>query len=185
MVLGPQLAGASVRPHPHPHPHPHSRIIIACAGPHGYLRVIKPWQKCRWNEHRVVWNVSGPPGPPGRPGRPGRPGPQGPPGPMGSQGPIGPPGPASTQVVTSDSGSLANRTGLFTVIARCPAGTIATGGGYTANFPGSQLFLNTNEPDPSSGQPTGWRVGLDLGATGVANGSSLFFTAYAVCAPGT
>ena len=53
---------------------------------HGYIRIVRPNERCRWNEARLPLNLQGPPGPPGARGPQGPPGPQGPSGPGGGGG---------------------------------------------------------------------------------------------------
>jgi hypothetical protein len=66
-----------------------SGVLYACVdkdsrgNPHGYVRIVRPGDKCNRNEARLTLNTAGTPGPAGPPG------PQGPPGPMGPEGPSG------------------------------------------------------------------------------------------------
>jgi hypothetical protein len=53
---------------------------------YGYIRIVRPYERCFWNEARLPLNLGGPPGPVGPPGPPGPPGPRGPEGPPGSGG---------------------------------------------------------------------------------------------------
>jgi hypothetical protein len=65
-------------------------VLSACVDrdrrgdPYGYIRIVRPGDRCRWNEVRLPLNLGGTPGPAG---------PQGPPGPAGPRGPRGPEGP--------------------------------------------------------------------------------------------
>lgn len=76
-----------------------ARVLYACihkdrrdGDVHGYIRIVLPGERCRWNEVRVRLNVAGSPGPPGPAGPKGETGAVGPTGPPGATGPQGPPG---------------------------------------------------------------------------------------------
>lgn len=79
--------------------------------------------------------LGGPQGPPGIAGPDGPTGPPGPPGPQGPSGPMGPI-PPSGYATTIEHASIA-QPGFLSVTARCPAGTLAIGGGYVGYALGS------------------------------------------------
>jgi hypothetical protein len=93
--------------------------------------------------------IPGPRGPDGDPGDRGPPGVAGPDGPAGGPGPTGPKGligpmgaiPASGYVVIEASPLNSVSSGLATAKARCPAGRIALGGGYTVKNASGQEVL--------------------------------------------
>jgi hypothetical protein len=79
-------------------------------------------------------------------------------GPQGSAGPPGPAGFASIKQVTEQI-QLPNGAAVG-LIAPCPAGTVATGGGgIVGTGGGAGLVLSQSEPSPANGgTPTGWTV---------------------------
>ncbi len=110
-------------------------------------------------EQAITWNQAGQPGATGAPG------------PAGPAGPAGPPGPAGVsgyQVVRDNGIPTPSGTSTFTV--NCPAGDVATGGGFQG--PGATL----NESYPSAGGG-GWTVTVT--ASGPVPGESAM--EYAVC----
>jgi Collagen triple helix repeat (20 copies) len=139
----------------------------------------------------------GPVGPPGPQGEPGPTGPAGPPGPKGDtgatgpqgvQGVPGPPGPpgASPKVtwivslpltIAAAGSKEAPTTALGT--ARCPAGTVVTGGGVSAGWDdGWQLSITVVQSAPLL-DGDGWRVTVRNHGT-----TSQRFQVYAGCVEG-
>ena len=104
----------------------------------------------------------GPPGPPGEPGE------------RGLQGERGPSGAtnvtvrttATTITITCPGGTRDCRQ-YETLTARCEPGERATGGGYgagrnsTSGATASHESYLENRPDPQTGTPTGWTVGME------------------------
>ncbi|MGW5666212.1 collagen-like protein [Streptomyces sp. NPDC003758] len=167
--------------------------IQGCVNSSGHLRLAEEGSACRPDERSVTWaqkgeqgpagpkgdtGAQGPAGPAGQQGETGPQGPAGQAGQTGPQGPAGAPGLAGVHVVTvsKDVGSL----DMVDVDATCPAGEIATGGGWylpgtTAQSYGSELHSN---PILSGTTPVGWTVGFLNG------GYEPHYTAsvYAICA---
>lgn len=116
----------------------------------GQLRLIDveatPAQTCRTNETQVSWNQQGPKGEQGIQGIQGVQGDQGIPGvkgdqgvkgdtgPQGPKGDTGAPGPNTLgrKHVVGETKAFAPGGQFTTVVASCPAGEIATGGGFNA-----------------------------------------------------
>jgi len=108
--------------------------------------------------------VQGEPGPTGPTGRPGVPGPQGMqgiPGPQGVPGPQGAPGLSGYEIVTVDSEFDSSATKVL--VADCPAGKVALGGGADI-FPSladpnretAPVVLRASSPSIGNGVPAGW-----------------------------
>jgi hypothetical protein len=110
--------------------------VTACTSKAGVVRVLGPHVRCRQNEKRVRWNLSGPAGAHGESGVAGRTGPAGPSGPRGETGPAGPAGPSGPR---GEAG---------------PAGPPGQGDGVPDNVTlgGKRVLL----PDGGSGSAT-WR----------------------------
>ena len=126
-------------------------VIRACVNnQNGKVRIVSRAGSCRGNEHVISWNVQGPPGSPGA---------------------------IETHVAftneTLDPGELA------LVIARCPAGEIATGGGFGSNS-GLIRVIGSEPIPPIGGSPTAWGVN----ALNTSPGLEIQSVAYVVCATG-
>jgi hypothetical protein len=122
----------------------------------------------------------GPKGDQGEPGPQGATGANGPEGPAGPQGPQGPAGFSDVKVV-----SATNTKGAFdfftTVDAHCPAGKVATGGGYEhTDYWALHVIDSKPKFNESTGVPTGWTVHAVLHAP--IEGPGWFVTSYAICA---
>ena len=121
----------------------------------GTLRVIDASvTKCKSTETSLNWSQQGVPGPQGDPGQPGQTGPQ------GEQGEPGAPGGlAGYEQIRANSGETTDR--FKQVIAECPAGKVAVGGGAEArNVDGSfinipEVVLDGSFPPPSSARWVG------------------------------
>ncbi len=74
--------------------------IYACVGYRGDVRLVWQYERCRPNEIRTSWNVTGPAGPTGATGPMGPAGPQGAKGDTGATGAQGPVGPAGANGVS-------------------------------------------------------------------------------------
>jgi hypothetical protein len=119
----------------------------------------------------------------GAQGSPGAPGRQGTPGPAGPAGPTGPGGTSSLAIALGDTRFLCAGGGpagcdVGVSEARCPAGMVATGGGY--EYEQNAPVNNVVPINSSNSDGTGWIVGL-------INYSAINadFFAVAHCAPGT
>ncbi len=123
----------------------------------GQLRVIDSdaGQACRPSELPLSWSQTGPQGPQG---------PQGPVGPQGPQGPTGPQGPAGangvsgyeTVTVCSPADCGGNLDDTKAVIAHCPAGKQALGGGANVDVL-PVVAINTSIAYPlGSSSPDEW-----------------------------
>jgi hypothetical protein len=99
-------------------------------------------------------------------------GPAGQTGPQGTQGTKGDPGANGATSVVVRSTFFAAAVGQV----NCNAGERATGGGVTGDLTG--YYVNTNEPTPKTGTPTGWKGGTRL----ISNGAAGNGTVYVVCA---
>lgn len=104
----------------------------------GVLRVVdaQGGQKCLPAEKPLAWNQSASPGPQGAPGPKGDPGTPGPKGDPGAPGVKGPAGPAGADGVSGyeivESNGVATPGQSVAVIAHCPGGKFAIGGGFRA-----------------------------------------------------
>lgn len=175
-------------------------VIHACLSPPGTVRVIDTdaGQTCRSNETPLDWNQQGLPGPQGVPGSAGVQGPAGPAGPKGDTGPAGPQGPpgqtgpAGAQGLqgpqgvqgppgppgsTTLSGQSVVQNSIFvapqasaSVIAFCPTGMVATGGGFENS---GGLIVTSSIPIP---QLAGWNVSVQNQTT-----NRVAFNTWAVC----
>lgn len=119
----------------------------------------------------------------GRRGKKGSEGPNGPEGPSGPTGPDGPPAGASVQVVNEpctfpDVGGIGATDGCE---ASCPAGYVATGGGYQmgANFFDNLGRVTGSRPVQNGDDlPSGWITEVEyFTVTGFS------ITTYAICVP--
>jgi hypothetical protein len=129
----------------------------------------------------------GPPGPAGPTGATGAQGPQGEMGPAGAdgqvgavgpQGPMGPQGPAGPTNLTTVGGPVVvlppSVGGRGISVVTCPAGKLATGGGYAfAPSTLANVFINVNAP----AGPNAWRVEVVNNSTAVG----IQFQAVAQC----
>ncbi len=119
--------------------------------------------------------VDGAPGAPGDPCLPANPACVGPTGPPGVDGEAGPAGGLSGRVIVSDSTTVGF--GEYLVDVSCPAGTLVTGGGATANaFSAGSIAISRSFPHETSFQ-SGWRA---YGANTTT--AQVTFTVYAICA---
>jgi hypothetical protein len=130
-------------------------------------------------------SVQGPRGLTGPAGSLGPQGPQGPQGPAGSQGATGIPGPqgpagatdVTVRTVAREPGVTGD--GFYSLAPDCHLGERATGGGAAVwNYLAKYATIAYSIPDPSSGTPTGWYVGVH---TAVADDDA-YVQAYVVCA---
>jgi hypothetical protein len=116
----------------------------------------------------------------------GQTGPAGAPGERGSDGAPGSPGISGLHIVTADS--AADTTNPKVVVAPCPSGEAAVGGGgqVFTTVPAQQDALRTSGPvvggdtQPTSGVPTGWRVNAVQDTADTTNAWTA--RAYALCA---
>ena len=143
----------------------------------GQLRVVGPDQHCKKNETAIQWNMTGPQGPPGPQGPAGPAGPQGPAGlkgdtgpagpaglngdtgpagPAGPQGPQGPPGPDLQDLKVVEVLSDLNSDNTKTVLALCPDGMQAIGGGAALSAPDNVAIQMTDFYLDGSGNRAGW-----------------------------
>lgn len=124
----------------------------------------------------------GEPGPKGDTGEAGPQGEQGEQGPKGDQGEPGPQGPAGfsdIEVVSSTSTKAAYFDYFTTVDANCPAGKVATGGGFEhTDYAALHVIYSKPKFDAATGVPTGWTVHVVLHAP---SETDWFATAYATC----
>ena len=83
---------------------------------------------------------------------------------------------SSTVFVTSISGAPAHTTEF--AFAECPAGKVATGGGFSDGYDGDVVVASfpNNNGDPGVHPPTNWEVGIN-NTTGTAHE----FVVYVVC----
>jgi hypothetical protein len=82
---------------------------------------------------------------------------------MGAIGPVGPAGAkgerGATGAAASTSVSVASASdSKLTVVASCPAGNVATGGGFAINSSNGNQVVASQPVVGASGQPTGWSV---------------------------
>lgn len=127
---------------------------------------------------------AGPQGEQGPKGETGDPGLQGPAGPAGPQGPAGPRGSAgfSNVKVVSVTNDKTLIDFFTTVDANCPAGKVATGGGFEhTDYSGLDVIYSKPKFDAATGVPTGWTVHVVLRVPIVDMGG-WSATAYAICA---
>lgn len=166
-------------------------VIYACYVPNsGTLYRIKaedPTETCKSPGHiEIQWEVEGPQGaqgPQGPMGPQGPAGPAGPVGPAGPQGPQGPAGPAGAQGPAGTAGASGYEVVSVmvenpfiqldeVVIAQCPAGKKALGGGHIMN----PAVGRVGHSRPHNNN-TAWYVYVDnLG------GNTPFVSAWAICA---
>lgn len=151
----------------------------------GQMRFVSDPADCLNSETSISWNQSGIPGPAGPSGIPGPAGLSGIPGPAGPSGIPGPAGPSGglsgVTYAIADSTTADQRDAAAT--AQCPAGTLATGGGWTmlgiigagSNLDSFLVIANA----PTNG--TGWQVSIKRsGAAG--NGRAWGLRTFAICA---
>ncbi len=171
--------------------------IRACANTSGLVKVIGPGASCLPNETPLSWNIQGVPGPKGETGATGLRGETGATGPAGPQGetgatglrgetgatgPAGPPGPTALTGwlprVTSNQ-VFVNPGERVEGTVTCPAGKVATGGGYILNFP-TVTGLVVTASGPNFLDPTIWEV-----STYNAANIRLSFQVFVVCFNGS
>jgi hypothetical protein len=136
----------------------------------GQVRIVDSADACKSNETAIDWNVTGPAGPAGPPGPSGAAGPkgdagpagpQGPQGPQGSQGPEGPQGPAGpglSDLQVAEELSELNSDNTKVVLALCPAGTQAVGGGASIGGPDQVALADSDFYVDLYGNRVGWLV---------------------------
>jgi Collagen triple helix repeat (20 copies) len=157
----------------------------------GQVRIVPATEACKSNETAIQWNVTGPPGPAGPQGPAGSPGPQGPKGEDGAEGPAGPPGPAGPQGDTGPQGpqgpdgpqgpegpqgpagpgltdlqvveqlSDLNSEETKVVLALCPAGSQAIGGGASVGGPNQVALAGSDFYVDLFGNRIGWLARAD------------------------
>jgi hypothetical protein len=141
----------------------------------GVLRVINAenGEPCRFNEHPLNWNQSGPTGPTG---------------PTGPRGPTGPTGPGG--FVSLSRNTFAGLTaGEYVVSALCPSGTVAgpvyaqasVASAYTQRDNVNNGMAATGTPDNTGTMHFGLSVTTNL----VLNSSCADQTAYGLARPNT
>lgn len=131
----------------------------------GSIYMVNVGDTCQKGYTPINWNQVGPQGP------------QGPTGPQGPQGPQGPAGP--TQTLTSIQVYSVNdaiSTGAGGAEARCPTGTLVTGGGYET-LQAADLATYIVEASFPPLNRNSWEV--EIFNSGTANVS---LTVYALCA---
>ena len=85
---------------------------------------------------------------------------------MGAIGPVGPAGAKGERGATGATGAAASTSvsvasasdSKLTVVASCPAGNVATGGGFAINSGNGNQVVASQPVVGASGQPTGWSV---------------------------
>jgi hypothetical protein len=133
--------------------------------------------------------AQGPEGPQGPQGPAGATGEQGPAGPTGAQGPAGLAGPAGPAGTSGVSGiewiSVTSAKGFAdyftTVDANCPAGKVATGGGFQKTDSSTMIYYSM--PIMNGGVATGWRVYGSMPLLEIHGNWSVM--SYAVCVNAT
>ncbi|GIF49541.1 hypothetical protein DFJ67_4818 [Asanoa ferruginea] len=146
--------------------------IYACVNNRtGDVRIPNPFngggQRCNKGERWVVWNVQGPRGPQGERGAPG---------PRGPAGPAGPAGLTGVGQSVPNSGSIPANSSDTPVTANCPAGMVATGGGFLENSNFVRVLASRPNPQSGAGPFTGWTVNFANSSGQVGTGS-----AYVLC----
>lgn len=138
----------------------------------GTVRVVDATNTCLLTESPLDWNVQGAAGPMGPQGPAGPAGSGGAPGPKGDTGPAGPGGPAGPAGPTGPAGGVRGAHEVFVLSphdandkykdVRCPAGEVATGGGYnieTGGGPVPPVVAKFSLPIATEiGVPVGWQV---------------------------
>jgi hypothetical protein len=122
--------------------------MYGCYGADRPLRIVERDDPCAPGETRLRWPREGIAGPPGEQGEPG---PTGDTGPRGATGPDGPDG--RPLELTSSTGSARGRA-RNTAQARCPAGTVAVSGSWSAPA-GAPVAMDESAPLAGG---AGWRV---------------------------
>jgi hypothetical protein len=147
-----------------------SQVHACVSKASGAVRIVDAGADCRSTEQPLDWNVAGRTGPQGDEGPAG---PQGEPGPAGPEGPAGPAGPEGPEGPAGPAGGVGGAHSVFRlspfdtldkiVDVRCPAGEVATGGGFNvapdANLPRPAVVVSQSLPVTELGVPVGWRVG--------------------------
>jgi hypothetical protein len=160
-------------------PGPQDEIIHACVNNNS--GEIKIGEDCKKNWSPLDWNGVGPQGPQGEPGPQGLQGEPGPQGPQGEPGPQGPPG-AFSGVRRIQLNSDSNSDDVKEVAVMCPAGTVATGGGFNINGGGFNIAVRDSAPLASPPDPPyGWGV---TAHEIVPNDTEWQIFAFVVCADG-
>ena len=112
------------------------------------MRIPNPFnggqQRCNKGERWVVWNVQGPRGPQGLRGAP------------GPRGPAGPAGLTGVGQSVSNSGTIPANASDTPVTVNCPAGMVATGGGFLENSNFVRVLASRPNPQSGAGPFTGW-----------------------------
>jgi hypothetical protein len=139
----------------------------------GDLRVVDAGVACKSTELPVSWNQQGQPGATGPQGPAGAQGPEGPAGPQGPEGPAGPAGPAGPEGPQGPAGGIGAVHEVFDIgsfdsvatkrlTVHCPAGELATGGGFNVGYSFDQLrppvAVQLSLPVTEEGQKVGWVV---------------------------
>jgi hypothetical protein len=132
---------------------------------------------------------AGPAGPAGSPGPQGPQGPSGPQGPQGSQGPQGlqgpegpqgPPGPGLADLEVIEELSDLNSSNTKVLLALCPAGMVAVGGGAGVGGPDEVALAGSDFYLDDVGNRVGW---VARGVEAVPTSSPWILVAHALCAP--
>jgi hypothetical protein len=192
--------------------------ITACAhNGSGELRLLDPSQSaCKQDESRLTWNQTGPTEPAGPQGPAGATGPQGPQGDTGAQGtkgdtgaqgPAGSAGAAGVQGPKGDTGAQGPAATADAVVVDgvsanddsdvkvayvpCPAGMIATGGGFHFGGVSQPLGITILNSSPYGSEgpeyfnpgesPIGWTVTAERNGPAPALNADWSIAAYAVC----
>jgi hypothetical protein len=148
------------------------QVIHACyksdTPGNGQVRIVGSADVCKSNETSIEWNMTGPTGPAGPPGPSGPvgpkgdagpagpAGPQGLQGPEGPQGPQGPAGPGLTDLRVVEELSEMNSDDDKVVLALCPAGMQALGGGASIGGPDQVALADSDFYLDLSGRRVGW-----------------------------
>jgi hypothetical protein len=137
-----------------------SQVIRACyksdTPSNGQVRIVTSTEACRSNETAIEWNVTGPAGPPGAQGLAGEPGPAGEQGPQGDTGPPGPPGPGLADLQVVEELSVLNSDANKVVLALCPTGMQAIGGGASIGGPDQVALADSDFYMDVDGRRIGW-----------------------------
>jgi hypothetical protein len=112
---------------------------------------------CARHDHRLTWNVAGPPGPAGVPGPAGLPGPLGP---VGPSGPPGPPGIAAGVLGAQDGGEDPPGLGGVIGTSQTFTDTVLTTGASGDVFAMGHVDLTVDCPNPAPALDCAYSVGL-------------------------
>ena len=123
---------------------------------------------------------SGPAGPAGPQGPEGPAGPEGPQGPAGPEGPQGPPGPGLGNLMVVEEISPINSADSKAVLARCPLGGVAVGGGAGIGGPNSVALAESDFYFDDSGARIGW---IARAQESVPTSADWVLVAHVLCAP--